>query len=249
MAWVGMERRGRKEEAEAVLRELPAVVGAFVREDVYGHPREIHLLIRPGPEPRHLARDIRNLLEERLGIPIDQRIISIAQLARDPESGEAPAAVPAPAGAVANGGAPGRLRFAGSSTRRVQGRVQVRVRLELDAAVYEGEAEELEAGSGRARAGAEAALRAASVACGGRASFEVEAVSVVRVSDRGYVIVNALSTSPQLGRRPLSLAGAQELDPGEPELAGALAALKAANRVLALLLAAGGGGGGLRPER
>ncbi len=71
---------GTKARAEAILRELPSVVDAFVREDVYGDPREVHLLIRPGPEPRDLATDVRELLEERLGVPVDQRIISIAQL-------------------------------------------------------------------------------------------------------------------------------------------------------------------------
>jgi hypothetical protein len=76
-----MERSGTKEAAEALLRELPSVRGAYVREDVFGHPREIHILLSPGPAPRHFARDVRSLLEERLGIPVDQRVISIAQLA------------------------------------------------------------------------------------------------------------------------------------------------------------------------
>jgi hypothetical protein len=71
---------GTRARAEAMLRELASVVDAFVREDVYGDPREVHLLIGPGPEPRDLATDVRDLLEERLGIPVDQRIISIAQL-------------------------------------------------------------------------------------------------------------------------------------------------------------------------
>jgi hypothetical protein len=78
-----MTRQGTKEAAEAALRELPSVIGAFVREDVHGNPREVHLLVRAGPNPRHLAYDIRGLLEERLGVPIDQRVISIAQLATD----------------------------------------------------------------------------------------------------------------------------------------------------------------------
>jgi hypothetical protein len=76
-----MTREGTKEAAEAVLRDLPSVIGAFVREDVHGHPREVHLLVRSGPNPRHLAYDVRELLEERLGVPFDQRVISIAQLA------------------------------------------------------------------------------------------------------------------------------------------------------------------------
>lgn len=75
-----MKKVHTKEAAEAILRELPSVRGAFVREDVYGHPREVHVLVDPGPEPRLLARDIRELLEERLGMPVDQRVISIAQL-------------------------------------------------------------------------------------------------------------------------------------------------------------------------
>lgn len=75
---------GTKAQAEGILRELPSVVDAFVREDVNGDPREVHLLIHPGPEPRDLALDVRDLLEERLGVPVDQRIISIAQLRAAP---------------------------------------------------------------------------------------------------------------------------------------------------------------------
>lgn len=70
-----------KDAAEAALRELPSVLGVRVREDVYGHPREVHVLVKSGPNVRNLALDIRELLEERLGIPVDQRVISIAQLA------------------------------------------------------------------------------------------------------------------------------------------------------------------------
>jgi hypothetical protein len=87
-----MTREGTKQAAEAVLRELPSVIGAFVREDVNGHPREVHLLVRAGPNPRHLAYDVRDLLEERLGVPIDQRVISIAQLAEGRTPGPALAA-------------------------------------------------------------------------------------------------------------------------------------------------------------
>jgi hypothetical protein len=79
-----MERIATKAAAESLLRELPSVIGAFVLEDVFGHPREVHVLIATGPSPRHFARDIRDLLEERLGVPVDQRVISVAQLARDP---------------------------------------------------------------------------------------------------------------------------------------------------------------------
>jgi hypothetical protein len=232
-----MKGPGTKEPAEALLRELPSVVGAFVREDVNGHPREIHLLVLPGPEPRHLARDIRSLLEEKLGIPIDQRIISIAQLARDPtteatresevvEEG-APPAVPSPS-------EPTRIRFVRCDSSVSGGRVLVTVELRDGDTAYTGEANELEAGSGRLRAGAAAALRAITSACSGRARFALDAASPVHAADRSYALITATVTSPFLGRRAVGLSAAQELD-DEPETAAALAALKSVNRVLGLM--------------
>src|SRR4051812_878557 len=85
-----MTRVHTKEAAESLLRELPSVLGAFVREDVNGHPREVHLLVTPGPSVKLLAQDVRELLEERLEIPIDHRIISIAQLAEDTDFANEP---------------------------------------------------------------------------------------------------------------------------------------------------------------
>src|SRR5512135_664834 len=131
-----MEKIRTKEAAEATLRELPSVIGALVREDIYGHPREVHLLVQPGPNVRHLAHDVRDLLEERLQVPIDQRIISIAQVTRDPAEspvedvpeiataapGEAVAASLSPAGTA-------RLVFGGIESMSRDARVVVRVRL------------------------------------------------------------------------------------------------------------------------
>jgi hypothetical protein len=251
-----MARGEMKEAAEAALRELPSVVGAFVKEDVYGHPREIHLLIRPGPDPRYLAHDVRDLLEERLGIPVDQRVISIAQLAAAPpgpaqSGGKAispglAAAAPEPQPGPSVTGAPGgqterprgdasRLRFLGVETQARAARVLVRARLLAATQELLGEAVDLEAAGGRARAGAAAALQAVSGAATLQGYFELENASVIRVQDRDYVLVSALASSPYLGRRPLSLAGAQQVEV-DVESAAALAALKAVNRVLALLL-------------
>lgn len=260
-----MARGDIKEAAEAALRELPSVVGAFVKEDVYGHPREIHLLIRPGPDPRYLAHDVRDLLEERLGIPVDQRVISIAQLAAalpdtnalpepGPDATEPDAAAhvaaaepaqtgPRPAGTLPGGHAAPerprdsdpRLRFLGVETQARDARVLVRARLRSGGQELHGEAVELEAVGGRARAGAAAALHAISGAANLQGRFELENASVVRVEDREYVLVSILASSPYLGRRPLALAGAQPVEV-DVESAAALAALKAVNRVVSLML-------------
>jgi hypothetical protein len=241
-----MTREGTKDAAEAVLRELPSVIGAFVREDVHGHPREVHLLIRPGPNPKMLAYDVRELLEERLGVPVDQRIISIAQLASGRRPGplladaagfeplpeqSPPAPPPEPEPAQ---GEP-RVRFAGFAMDSMDNRVRIRVSLRLDEAPCDGEALGVDTAPARLRTVAAATLQAVNGTCIGRARFEVEQTASISAFDRDYVVVSVLASSPWLGRRPVQLVGAQpvELD---PESAAALAALKAVNRTLSLVL-------------
>jgi hypothetical protein len=256
-----MTREGTKEAAEAVLRDLPSVIGAFVREDVYGHPREVHLLVRAGPNPRHLAYDVRELLEERLGVPVDQRVISIAQLAEGRTPGPLladAAGMSAPVAAepghppprVAEVPQPDqqqpriptlerqkepRLRFRGISTEAMESRVRVRVTLTLDDEEMAGEAFGLDTGPARLRAVAAAALKGVDSTCVGRARFEVEHTSIVHAFERDYVLVNVLASSPYLGRRPIHLVGAQPVEM-DPESAAALATLKAINRILSLML-------------
>ncbi|HUE77691.1 MAG TPA: hypothetical protein VMM83_07095 [Longimicrobiales bacterium] len=233
-----MKRISTKTAAEAVLRELPSVMGAYVAEDMEGQPREIHLLVRPGPEPGSLARDIRNLLEERLGIPIDQRVISIAQLARTDEefTTAVEPAPPQPPPARSQRGAGGRPVFAGLESTVSGGHVQVTVRLEWRGEVAEGTAEAADTQPGRARAAATATLKSAITApWSGGLNFELDFASLVQALDGEYVLVSVLGMSPMLGRRPLPLVGAQPID-GDVESAAALATLKAVNRVLSLAL-------------
>jgi hypothetical protein len=226
-----LEKVHTKETAEALLRELPSVLGAFVREDVNGHPREIHLLIGPGPSVKLLAQDVRDLLEERLGVAIDHRIISIAQLAEDVvdihEEADLQNLKSAPAER--------RVRFVGVTREVRDQRVTVRAGLEFDGLTHGGEAVELDLGTGRCRAGALAALRAASRTLPDDARFELESVSIVRAFDRDYVLVAVIASSRSFGRSLLHLCGAQPID-HEIETAAALASLKAINRVLGKLL-------------
>lgn len=253
-----MSRQGTKAAAEAVLRELPSVIGAFVREDVNGHPREVHLLVRAGPNPRHLAYDVRDLLEERLGVPIDQRVISIAQLAEGRRPGpllstaaglppaEQQEQEPAPPAAAAEP-APEReleprARFTGISTEAMDNRVRIRVSLELGGEELTGEALGLDTAPARLRAVAAATLKAIDTTCVGRSRFEVEHVTTLAAFDREYVLVSVLASSPYLGRRPIPLVGAQPVEM-DAESAAALAALKAINRTLSLVLRLPGSSG------
>jgi hypothetical protein len=265
-----MSKAETKMAAEAILLELPSVVGVNVREDVFGHPREIHLLVAPGPSPRHLARDIRDLLEERLGVPVDQRIISIAQIAsgatlprrfdrpaetpaetpaeaadapRSAEEGTATTTAPATRGAAPaarplDSDAAVRLRFLGMDMERSGNRISAQVRLQCGAAMASGEATELDSPLARVRVGAGALLQAATRLCDGRGRFDLEDASVVRAFGRQIVLVNVLAHAAAAGRRPISLPGAQPIEDA-PEIAAALATLKAVNRIAGLILREG----------
>jgi hypothetical protein len=254
-----MNRTSTKTTAEAILRELPSVLGAYVSEDLEGHPREVHLLVRAGPDLANLARDVRGLLQERLGIPIDQRVISIAQLAGDPPAGDQdephedpdaghddqptaslaapkPSASPIPASAAP---AEARPIFSGLESTVTAGHVTVGVRLEWKGETAHGTAEAADTSAGRARAAATATLRCAMAAAGsGHAVFELDFASIVQALDGDYVLVSVLGISDRIGRRPLPLVGAHPIE-SDVESAAAFAALKAINRVLALALQAG----------
>lgn len=236
-----MNRISNKAAAEAVLRELPSVLGAYVSEDLEGHPREIHLLVRHGPDAAGLARDIRGLLEERLGIPIDQRVISIAQLAPEPELDEVPeAAAEEIAAETSSSSRPrpvaGRPIFAGLESTVSSGHVHIGVRLEWAGEESTGEAEAVDTPVGRARAAANATLRSAvSAAWNDDLSLELDFASIVQALDGEYVLVSALGMSSRLGRRPLPLVGAHPIE-SDVETAAALGTLKAINRVLSLAL-------------
>jgi hypothetical protein len=257
-----MNRTSIKTTAEAVLRELPSVLGAYVSEDLEGHPREVHLLVAPGPDLAGLARDIRGLLQERLGMPVDQRVISIAQLAREPgapDDAAAPSAehpdAPASASAAsaprpdatpaesANGvrageaaGGEARPVFDGIESAVGAGRVTVTVRLGWQGQDARGTGEAADTTPGRARAAATATLAAAmTVAASSGLVLELDFASVVQALDGDYVLVSVLGVSERIGRRPLPLVGAHPIE-SDVEGAAALASLKAINRVLGLAL-------------
>lgn len=229
-----LKKTRTKETAEAALNELPSVVGAFVREDVHGHPREVHLLVGPGPNVRLFARDVRSLLEERLGVPVDQRVISIAQIVDPDARHEAPVSLEAAPTPQPVTPAPGRVVFSAAEARVRDGRVEVVVSLERDGQEYLGDATELESPQGRARAAAAATLRALSESLEARVQLDLESASVIRALDREFVVVAVSAHGPALGRQPRALVGAHPTEYDDVAIAGALATLKAVNRVATL---------------
>jgi hypothetical protein len=232
-----MIEQGMKESAETALRELPGVVGAFVQPDANGHPREIHLLIKAGPHPRDVAQQVKSLLETRLSIAIDQRIVSIAQLAEDrkPPARMSGSAVDAAAASEPVDAGLGRVRLTGVETAVRGNHVTVRVRLDHDGRDIVGEASELDAGDGRSRAAGNAAIEAVNRISGEQAKFGLDFAVEVTAVGHPYALASVTVTSPMLGRRPVSVAGAHPVE-DTLETAAAMSVLKATNRLLGFAL-------------
>jgi len=232
-----MVEPGMKETAETALRELPGVVGAFVQPDANGHPREIHLLIKAGPHPRDVAQQVKSLLETRLSIAIDQRIVSIAQLADEKKPAARAAgtgATAAPASEPVDPGL-GRVRLTGVETTVRGNHVTVRVRLDHDGREIVGEAAEIDAGDGRSRAAGNAAIEAVNRISGDQARFGLDFAVEVTAVGHPYALASVTVTSSLVGRRPVSVAGAHPVE-DTLETAAAMSVLKATNRLLGFAL-------------
>lgn len=231
-----MPQRHTKAAAEAVLRELPSVIGAFVREDINGDPREVHLLVRSGTAPRDLARDVRDLLEERLGVPVDQRVISIAQVAANGTTLEDALGGPdASGGGTETVASLSRLELVRIESTRSLGWIETRAILKRGDIEFEGRAREVESPAGAARAGARATAAALSEACDAALHLDITSVSLQGAFDREHALVAMTAVSPLFGRTPRTLVGSHTSD-GDTVEAAALAVLKASNRVVALAL-------------
>ena len=229
------QQRHTKAEAEAVLRELPSVLGAFVREDVYGHPREVHLLVKSGTIPRDLAKDVREMLEEKLGVPVDQRVISIAQVAENGGTTLAEAMGPADGGRSSDAPQIRRVQMIRVESSRSLGWIETHAFVRRGEAEFEGTAREVESARGSVRAGARAMAAAVSNACAPALRVDIETVALLSAFDGDHALVSLAAASPLFGRSVRTLVGAHPVETDAVE-SGALAVLKATNRVVELAL-------------
>ncbi len=217
------------------------------------------MLVRPGPDPASLARDLRDLLQDRLGVPVDQRIISIAQLAPTADEQAEGAVAQATIPPVESGGVHasfqpgtpdepamtgdtsfhGRVVFSSIEATVTGGRVEVGIQLDWRDSQVRGSSDAVNTKNGRARAAAVATLSAAREAVAGNGlEIELDFASVVQALDGDYTLISVLAISPRTGRRPLPLVGAHPVET-DIETASAIATLKAINRILSPALKSG----------
>ncbi|HEX6587663.1 MAG TPA: hypothetical protein VF039_01470 [Longimicrobiales bacterium] len=211
-------------QIERLLGSLAGVVSARVLLDYEGRIRELHVLATPDLHPKQVVRNVESALSAGLGVEVDRRVVSVAQIEGDQERSKPdeakPVAEPAPSVEA------GRVVLVDfDCTRASAQRARCTVTLERGGTRYSGAAEGADTMQGRAEAAAEAVLRAV-VGMPGGASLGFEGARVVEAEGRSYVLVAVRVMDV---RPPLPLSGAALMDRA-PEEAAIMAALQATNR-------------------
>lgn len=144
---------------QQLLCRMDGVYSAHVVFDGEGQPCEIHVLANRAKNAKSQARDIQSALMAAFGVPVDHRIISVAQVA--------PGAAPC----VGH-----RVRFTSLSVRVEGGCAQITVELSQEERVFTGTARGFATRSARLRSAALATLEALAHYCGGEQLFELVSV-------------------------------------------------------------------------
>lgn len=225
-------------EVERLLCSLAGVVSARVVANPLGRLDEIHILASPLFGPKQIVRNVESALAAGLGIVIDRRIVSVAQIRRDAlepttpflnEPGESPEMARPfvePRLAPAHGPTSPRLVYVRYDARsRTNAETECRVTVRRDRAEFVGEGIGAGTTPGRALAGARAAFAAIASAVGDR-EFGLESATTIESNGRAFVLIAARAME---GRSAVPLTGVAPLD-RSPEEAAILASLQATNR-------------------
>lgn len=222
-------------EIEALIAALRGVLAARVTLGELGAIEEIHVLASEQLHPKQIVRNIESALGAGLGIAVDRRIISVAQIRSDDPDAFVPddaSALQVPHGETGTA-APshdeniaGRYVFVGYDARSQPDlEAACRVTLRRGSEVISGSGTGPGTRLGRAQAAARAVFAAIATARQDH-TLGLEGVTLVDSHGRDYVLVAA---SAAVGREALPLTGAASLH-RSPEEAAILASLQATNR-------------------
>jgi hypothetical protein len=222
-------------EIEGLITALHGVLAARVSTSPLGRIEEIHVLADDRMHPKQIVRNIESALSAGLGVGVDRRIISVAQVR--PDAGDVPAdadaepAPPPPETAAVAAAAPadavaGRYIFVGYDARtETDLQAMCRVTIRHDNQVFSGTGNGPSTQLGRAQSAARAVFSAIATARQSE-SLGLEGVTLVDSHGRGYVLVAAHAI---VGRSTVPLTGIAALH-RSPEEAAILASLQATNR-------------------
>jgi len=213
---------------ERLLTALAGVVSARIVRDETGRMVEVHILADHELHPKQIVRNVESALSAGLGIHIDRRIISVAQLRPDAAAEAAAAAEPIEEERADPG--VGRCILLGYETSSVQPfDASCSVTISAGGRQYTGTATGTATPVGRAETAARALFDALIAAIEPAESLGIEGVSIVETNGRSFVLVSAHFVA---GRAIVRLTGIAALGRSAEE-SGILAALQATNRWVA----------------
>lgn len=217
-------------EIEELVSALHGVMACSVVLDDTGRIDEIHVLAEARVHPKQIVRNIESALSAGLGVVVDRRLISVAQVRPEHHElvsetlaeGDEPAAAEQPEAEVERG----RFIFVGYDARTQPDlEAACRVSIRRGNSVYSGSGIGPSTQLGRAQSAARAIFAALATASHTDA-VGLEGVTVVESHGRAFVLVAAHATA---GRSTVPLTGIAALQKS-PEEAAILAALQATNR-------------------
>jgi hypothetical protein len=226
-------------EIEGLLTALRGVLAARIAVSPSGRIEEIHVLADAATHPKQIVRNIESALNAGLGISVDRRLISVAQVRGEHAGSFQPAteeqlAADAAAAAAAAVEDPqdleprpaGRFVFVGYDARTQPDlEAACRVTIRRDNEVFSGTGNGPSTALGRAQSAARAVFHAIATARRSQ-SVGLEGVTLVESHGREYVLVAAHAIA---GRSSVPLTGVAALH-RSPEEAAILASLQATNR-------------------
>ena len=224
------------EEVEQAIADLRDVRSARVITDDEGAILEIHVVAETARTAKLVARDVESVMVAKLGISVDHRKISVAQVGAEAESGgEFKAEIPEaekPPRKKATGFylAPEerRIEFVGVSLAQTNLVAQARVELSRDGIPTVAEATGADSSDTVARIVAEATIQAVQRYFEDGGLFSVSAVEQTTLGGKPIVVVAVAHVN---GRHEQALIGACPTN-GDVPRAVALATLDAVNRFL-----------------
>lgn len=215
--------------AQRLLAALGGIVSAKVVADENGRLAEIHILASPEFHPKQIVRNIESALSAGLGVLVDRRIISVAQLRSDasPELIPKPKEAPPRRRTAAEPRQPRRVIYV-QYDAKASAPLDSRCRVTLMRGDEEltGTASGVNTPQGRAEAAARAVL-AALQSAGSMKGVGLEGAAIVQAHGKTCVLVSARVVA---GRSSRLLTGIATLG-RSPEEAAIFAALQATNRL------------------
>ena len=169
---MAVERQVNASDIESIICRLRDVIAVSVVPDNEGAISEIHVLSGSNRSPKQVVRDVESALMARLGVAIDHKKISVAQVDDGSRSYDH-----------------SRLKFSDVSISLNGTRTEATVRLAKDGAIYSGSASGMSSPSSQMKLIASATLRA--IEDSGMSAFSVvlEDVTEIPMGSRRIALV------------------------------------------------------------